>query len=206
VSELIIYATREDGESIRNWIDAEPDIAWIIKERELDGWYRWKAVRKLESLGEQDYSLWHVDSGPLNVPSGSLSVPDEIVRDPFAGWSQRLERSGATSPWFGSNLPGPFHFTFSHTGSEAPGNIGRSSFSWAENRYAAIGKPAHPSALNWWRKLNRFVRKVGVAVPWVSGASNVKRIPKAYCFPSAASQLTSGRGRDINPTRRKSVA
>ena len=206
VPELIIYATEEDSDLIRSWINSESEVAWIVKERELDGWYTWKAVHTLGSLNEQEYSLWHVDSGPLNIPSGSPSIPDEPVRDPFAGWTQRLGHSRATYPWFGGNLPGPYHFKFAHHGSEAPGNIGRSGFMWDENRYRGIGKPAHPSALKWWRRLGRFVRSTATTVPWVSHVSNLKRVPSAYCFPSAASQVAAGRGRDINPTRRHSVA
>ena len=62
-----------------------------------------------------------MESGPLNIPSGILDVADSIVMNPFHGWTQTLDYSGATSPWFDGNLPGPFSFTFAEDGCEAYG-------------------------------------------------------------------------------------
>ncbi|MCA3020466.1 MAG: hypothetical protein ING66_12975 [Rhodocyclaceae bacterium] len=196
---LIIYATRADGEFIRKWINAACEVAWIEKIRQEGCIYEWKATQEIGPLQQQQYALWHVESGPLNIPSGGIGAADTLVDDPFNGWIQKLDHAGATRPWFGGNLPGPYSFTFAEDGCEARGNLARSEFSWLGDRYKAIGKPAHPAARSWWRKLQRFVERSSTAVPWVDSLSNRKVIPMAYVFPDAARQIANGRQRDVNP-------
>ena len=203
---LIIYATSIDAEAIRKWINDSVEVAWISKVREADCQYEWKAEREIGSLQQQEDALWHIESGPLNVPSGVRGVADAVVTDPFHGWVQKLNYAGATRPWFGGNLPGPYSFTFAEGGCEEPGSLARSEFSWLGDRYKSIGKPAHPAARSWWRKLQRFVASSTVAVPWVESLSNRKVIPKVYLFPDAARQINSGRRRDVNPWSPKRVA
>lgn len=197
---LIFYATRADSESLRQWINEEKDIAWIVKTREQDNTYEWKAVERLDSLAEQCYALWHVGSGPLNVPSGKTDVPDSIVADPFQGWRQTLGYPNGTEPWFGGNLPGPYSLTFAEHGCEAPDSLARSEFSWLGDRYKSIGKPAHPLALKWWQRLTRFIERSTTKIPWAETANRLRSLP-AYVFPDAAIQLREGRHRDINPWR-----
>jgi hypothetical protein len=206
MSPLIIYATNVDAEAIRKWINGSVEVAWISKVREADCQYEWKAEREIDVLQQQEYALWHVESGPLNTPSGVFGIAGAMVNDPFLGWSQKLNYAGATRPWFGDNLPGPYCFTFAEDGCEAPGSLARSEFSWLGDRYKSIGKPAHPAARRWWRKLQHFVASSAEAIPWVESLSNRKVIPKAYVFPDAAGQINSGRRRDINPWRPKRVA
>jgi len=196
---LMLYATSADAELIREWINADPDVAWIVKVAEQNHTYEWKAVLALERLEQQAYSLWHRESGPLNIPSGSREVPDEIVRDPFAGWRQTLPADGQTTPWFGGNLPGPYFFQFMEKGSEAPGSLGRSGFEWFADRYRSIGKPAHPSAKRWWSKLRRFLIKNSTQIPWLS-ATHQGPNPLVYVFPQAMAEINAGRHRDINPS------
>jgi hypothetical protein len=203
---IIIYATRVDAEAIRLWLNDAAEVAWINKIEEKDCLYKWRAVPQIESLQQQEYALWHVESGPLNIPSGVVGLSDNTVADPFLGWAQRLEYAGATRPWFGSNLPGPYNFCFAEDGCEAPGNLARSEFSWLGDRYKSIGKPAHPAANRWWRKLKRFVESSATAVPWVDTLSNRKIIPTVYLFPDAARQVKDGRGRDVNPWSSRRVA
>lgn len=195
---MIIYATKHDADAIRTWINDEPNIAWIVKVAEQDYTCHWKAVGAIEALEEQTYALWHIRSGSLNIPSGDRNIPDAIVADPFAGWFQTMQHSGGTSPWFGSNLPGPYSFTFAESGREAPGSLARSGFHWLEDRYKSIGKPAHPEAKLWWKKLRRFLEKSAIQVPWAS-VTNRKRIIMAYVFPEAKRQIDQGRHRDLNP-------
>ena len=157
MSELIIYATSLDAESLKTWINEDPDVAWIVKTNEKSCTYTWRAQAQISTLAEQDYAIWHVRSGPLNIPSGSKDIADILVPDPFAGWQQVLDQSGATRPWFGANLPGPYNFRFRAAGKEAPTSLGRSGFSWALDRFKSVGKPAHPDAKRWWLKLKRHV-------------------------------------------------
>ncbi|KAB2966762.1 hypothetical protein [Zoogloea sp.] len=206
MSSIIIYATSLDAEAIRKWINDSIQVAWILRVHEADYHYEWKAEHEIDVLKQQEYALWHVESGPLNVPSGVLGVADAIVNDPFQGWVQKLNHSGATRPWFGANLPGPYCFTFAEDGFEAPGSLARSEFSWPGDHYKSIGKPAHPAARKWWQKLRHFVASSTEAVPWAELSSNRKITPKAYIFPDAARQIKSGRHRDINPWIPKRVA
>jgi hypothetical protein len=199
--DLLVYATRKDSEALRSWLNESDEVAWIVKVREVDKHYQWKAVNAIDTIDQQAYSLWHVESEPLSVPSGKQGQPDAVIEDPFQGWEQELSEANATCPWFGGILPGPYSFVFAEDGIEKPGNLARSEFSWSADRYKAIGKPAHPKAKRWWSKLKRYLERSTIQIPWVDTLSNVKRAPRAYVFPDAAHQLNAGRGRDVNPWR-----
>ena len=198
MANVIVYATARDGDLIKTWINRDPAVVWIIKISEHDRVYPWQAQRTIDVLLEQDYALWHPASGGLNIPSGSPDVPDTMVADPFAGWTQTLATPGETAPWFGANLPGPYRFSFHESGCEGPNSLGRSEFSWALDRYKAIGNPAHPAAKRWWfpaQAVRCFTRIRGALA-----RSSPSRY-KAYIFPDALAQLRAGRQRDVNPWR-----
>jgi len=194
MAELIIYATMEDIDSVREWINADVSVAWIVKTQESGFTYSWVARSSIDAIKEQEYAIWHLAAGPLNIPSADLSIPDLTVDDPFQGWTQTLDRSGATSPWFGANLPGPFQFRFKATGTEAPYSLGRSGFFWAKDRFRAIGKPASPAAKKWWAKLKRFLQTNSIAIEW-SASPKIN----AHVFPRAARAHSLGRHLDTNP-------
>lgn len=194
--EIIIYATALDADVLRKWINSDPAVAWIVKISEHDRVYTWRAQSTIDTLFEQDYAIWHVASGRLNIPSGSLGVPDAPIPDPFAGWSQQIDRSGATSPWFGANLPGPYNFSFREAGRESTNSLGRSGFNWALDRFKAIGKPAHPDARRWWFRLKRFIATNATLTAWPSPSAGSH---KAFVFPDAFAQIRAGRQRDVNP-------
>jgi hypothetical protein len=181
MSSIILYASSEDGELIREWINADDHIAWIVKAEQHGCEYRWQAVKKLNALAAQEYALWHVESGPLNIPSGTLGQPDIAVLDPFSG----------------GNLPGPFHFSFNPVGRERPESIGRSEFSWLRNRYKPIGKPAPPVCLKWWARLGRFIKSNATEVPWPYPHGLDKLV--AYAFPEAIERMRVGIHADANP-------
>jgi hypothetical protein len=191
----IFYATSVDAELIRRFINDASEVAWIIKVAEQDQTYTWRAVNRLDAISEQQYALWHPGSGPLNVPSGSTTIPDTLVADPFAGWTQSLTESGATVPWFGSN-PAPFSLNIHHAGRERPGSIARSEFAWAGDHFRPIGLPAAPAAKRWWQELTRFIKRHASAQPWPPETSSRQ---KAYVFPDAQAQVTNGRSLDVNP-------
>ena len=194
---MILYLTQEDADMVREWINAESCVAWIIPALNSTKVHSWKAVDQLDSIRQQGYAIWHKHAGALNIPSGQLSVPDDVVQDPYAGWVQKLDSAGHTEPWFGGNLPGPYSFRFRESGVESPGSLGRSDFGWAGDHYRLIGMPAHPEARRWWNRLRRFVRSRAVGIPWpdVSGSGRTG----AYAFPSAHAQIRSGRAVDLNP-------
>lgn len=202
--EIIVYASFADVDVLRKWLNEEPDIAWVIKDDQHGCDYRWRAVHTVERMNEGSYALWHTKAMRLNVPSGSVSIPDAPVLNPFAGWTQTLDHEGAEVPWFGGNLPGPIHFTWRETGCESPNSLARSGFSWLANRYAAIGKPAAPMAIRWWQRLKRYVAKNAVAIPWPY-QKQIDRPSNAYAFPDALTQISSGRQPDANPWFRRAT-
>ena len=198
MANFIVYATKADADMIREWINNDPDVAWICKIAEHNRSYHWKASSSIATLQEQEYAIWNTKSGPLTIPSGHSNIHDDSIDDPFAGWDQTLSASHATSPWFGGNLPGPYSFRFAEAGREAPGSLGRSGFSWLADRYKSVGQPAHPEAKRWWRRLERFLKQSTDSIPWVPPAEG-KRPIKAFVFAEAAAQLRNGRPRDVNP-------
>ena len=192
---LMLHATAKDISLLRDWINESEDVAWITKVAQSGNKYAWKAAQKIPTIEEQLYAIWHISSGPLNIPSGQSNVPDVLVRDPFEGWTHTLESQTATAPWFGSNLPGPYVFQFRENGREQAGSLGRSDFYWAQDRYRAIGKPAHPDAKRWWNSLKRFIDRSSTKVPWPDPAGRLS----AHVFPDALAQQRSGRHLDVNP-------
>ena len=197
MAEIFVYMTSADGDVIREWINAEDEIAWIVKAAQVGREYHWKAVHSLDRLEQGEYKLWHTSSGVLNIPSGSRNVPDAIIADPFAGWVQTLGSEARLVPWFGGNLPGPFTFYFSPSGRRGSDSIGRSGFNWLGNRYAAIGKPAPVASRKWWARLGRYVRSHATEVPWPYPAGIGRH--KAYVFPDALIRVSNRVGLDANP-------
>jgi hypothetical protein len=197
VAHVIVYASFSDAGLIRDWINADPNTAWISKIAQSGCVYTWKADHALSTLEQTSYALWQPTTGPLNIPSGADGVPDTWVADPFSGWEQTLSDAHSETPWFGGNLPGPIIFTWHEKGRERPNSLGRSEFSWLGSRYASIGKPAHPDALRWWSRLRRFVAKNGTQIRWPYGDETSTRF--AYAFPTAMEQIRQGRYPDANP-------
>jgi hypothetical protein len=195
--EIILYLTSQDSELLRKWLNRESSVAWIIKAGQSGCEYRWQAVDALDTLPAGHHCLWHKEAGPLNIPSGSPDVPDAIVEDPYAGWSQRLDHENAHTPWFGANLPGPYSFRFKPDGREAPDAIGRSGFNWLGDGYRVIGKPASLRAAQWWNRLGRYVRSQSTGIPWPSPEKNARM--RAYAFPDAYAEMLRGRPHDVNP-------
>lgn len=197
MAEIILYLTSCDSDVMRTWLNREPHIAWIVKAGQSGNEYRWRAVDSIEALQAGQYSLWHKAAGPLNIPSGAREVPDALVEDPYAGWTQLLDNDKAQQPWFGAGLPGPYSFTFKPEGRHTPGAIGRSGFHWLGDRYRAIGKPAAPAAKQWWNRLARFIGVQATGIPWPSPESSGRQ--KAYAFPDAWTEILQGRPYDVNP-------
>jgi hypothetical protein len=191
----MLHATAKDIASLRDWINDSDDVAWIVKVAQSGQSYAWKATYRIDTLAEQQYAIWHIRSGPLNIPSGKPSVPDALVSDPFQGWTQALDHGDATAPWFGANLPGPYSFQFRESGKERSDSLGRSDFYWALDRYKAIGKPAHSEAKRWWQRLRRFIEQSSTKVPWPDQSGR----HSTFVFPEAFEQHRAGRHLDVNP-------
>ena len=76
--------------------------------------------------------------------------------DPYAGWTQRLDREDATTPWFGANSPGPYAFQICAEWPRAPGVDRPSGFSWLGDYFRPVGCSAHPEAKRWWLRLRQI--------------------------------------------------
>ena len=85
MADIILYLTTHDVKVVRDWLNCEPSIAWIIKTGQWRLEYRRQAVDTLEDVSPGEYHLWNKNAGPLNIPSGSAEVPDVVVTDPYAG-------------------------------------------------------------------------------------------------------------------------
>lgn len=53
MSDIIFYATKDDARVIRDWINTEPEVAWIVKVSETNHRYRWRAVFELEQIAPE---------------------------------------------------------------------------------------------------------------------------------------------------------
>src|SRR5688500_10902561 len=130
MGNIILYMTSKDSDLLRNWLDGEEPVGWIVSAGRSGFEYRWRATDAVEILTPGEHYLWHKTSGPLNIPSGFLAVADEIVLDPYSGWTQCIDEADAGSPWFGVNLPAPSFLRFATDGRETIGSIGRSELAW----------------------------------------------------------------------------
>ena len=196
MAEIIFYATRDDIETVVEWLNHEPCIAWIIKESQIDNEYVWRAVKTLTHIEPISYALWHTDSPPLVIPSGSPDVPDSTILNPFAGWKQTLQGPNHTEPWFGGLLPGPYSLIYRDQGKESHDAIARSGFAWLGNYYRTIGKGADPHSEKWWNRLRRFIKKEAIVIPWPPDSEGRTG---AYAFPEAYVRYRNGTHLDTNP-------
>lgn len=197
MAEIILYLTKNDAESIVEWINAENDIAWIVKESQEGNVYRWKAVHSIHAIQASEFCLWKIGSGILRIPSGNHETEDTVVLDPFRGWEQTLKESSAETPWFGAAAPETYTFTFREHGKASEDSIGRSGFSWIGNYFSVIGNSAPEECKQWWERLKRYIKKNATGIPWPGELGSGKT--GAYAFPEAYDQLQKGRAKDVNP-------
>ncbi|WP_370052365.1 hypothetical protein [Neptunomonas sp.] len=197
MAEIILYLTKNDAESIVEWLNGESDIAWIVKESQEGKLYRWKAVHSIDAIQAKKYCLWKIGAGDLRIPSGNHEIEDTVVLDPFRGWEQRLNVSAAETPWFGAAAPETYTFTFLERGKEHEDSIGRSGFNWIGNYFSEIGNSAPDECKKWWERLKRHIKKNSTGIPWPGELGSGKT--GAYAFPEAYDQLLKGRAKDVNP-------
>jgi hypothetical protein len=194
---ILLYLTHNDADVLRKWINSENSVAWIILDKKLGNKYTWKAVDEINSLESESYSIWYKDYEPLVIPSEGFFFSTIKVTDPYAGFTQKLDSKKYSTPWFGAESPGPYKFHFKEEGTEMPGSIGRSGFTWTGDYFKSIGKAANPDAKKWWGRLQRYIKKNSTALPWPypdgTGRTN------AYAFKEAYEQILSGRHPDVNP-------
>ena len=194
---ILLYLTYNDADKLRQWINSEKSVAWIILHKRRGNKYTWKAVDKINVLEYEEYSIWYKDYNPFVIPSGGFFFSTIKVTDPYKGFTQRLDSKNYSTPWFGAELPGPYIFHFKEKGKEAPEAIGRSGFTWPGDYFKVIGKEANPDAKKWWVKLQRYIKKNATAIPWPYPEGSKKT--KAYALKEAYEQILNGKHPDINP-------
>ena len=195
--DTILYLTHTDADVLREWINSEDCVAWIVLDKRKGNKYTWKAVDEINSLENQNYSIWYKDYKPLVIPSGRRFFSTIKITDPYAGFTQKLDSQNRSTPWYGAESPGPYNFSFKEEGNEMPNSIGRSNFTWLGDHFKIIGKPANPDAKKWWQRLQRFIKKNSTAIPWPY-PDGIGR-SKAYAFKEAYEQILNGRHPDANP-------
>lgn len=179
---LKIYATEIDFDTIREWLNDEQEIAFIIS----NGPKRWIATAQLDAWPGRIIALWHIPSGPLPLLSAG-NAPDTWITDPWKGWTERLAGLDRTEPFFGAGHPGVVRL---HVCPRWQDKIGVSGFEWIGNRYRVLGQGAHPSTEKWWQRLRRWVKKMGVRVPL--GGLNSDVPLEAWTFPDAYQRMQHG--------------
>ena len=188
---LPFYADENDFQDILDRLNTDEEIAIIV----ANGKKRWIAKRRVETLTDGHYYLWHIPSGPLPLlfwQAGELHTGR--VENPFEGWQERITGADSSIPFFGAH-PGVIMLTKAVRGCESTNAIGMSTFSWIGNRYKSIGFGASEATERWWRRLRRWVRKMAV-----------KQIPRAkgleleiWVFPSAYRKILESVAYDMNP-------
>jgi hypothetical protein len=145
------------------------------------------------------YTLWHIPSG--EIPADCRDGQGRIVKDPSRGGHLGAIRLTleASPGKFQQLVPKPQGAGFDLKLFVNPSAIGRSGFTWYGNKFAPIGKAAHPSTDRWWRQLRRWVAKHGRQVTWSGPLLSPRSELKVWAFPSAYAAFEKGRPRSVNP-------
>jgi hypothetical protein len=189
-----LYATAVDFELLREWLNGDDEIAYIVAA----GSRHWIAVPTVEQLPGRRVCLWHTPSGPLPLLDNSRKETWPTVPNPWSGWEEVRTGADPSVPYFGAGHVGIIWLNMRPSGRDTPESIGQSSFEWIGNWYGIIGHPAAASTKLWWEKLRRRVKKAAAIVP--RGGPQSSRKPEIFALPDGYSRLSSGAKADINPT------
>lgn len=188
-----LYATAEDLDAVRQWLNAEPEIVWLV----ADGPERWIARPSVEVLTQPLTTLWHVPAGPLPLELTNGKLPVTFVDDPWRGWRERHAAANPSTPYFGVFFTGAIWFHVQPWSTRIDGALGLSSFEWIGNHYRVLGHAAHPRTERWWQRMRRWVAKRGVLVP--RGGLSSTMAPEIWALPHARDALLAGARAAINP-------
>jgi hypothetical protein len=206
---LPMYLTDTDVSLLRDWLNRDAEVAYLLPVGRPEHDHHWKAVAAVDDLPDGQYLLWHVPSGPLPLLARTEHEPDGLIDDPWQGWTERRPGANPALPYFGSH-PGIIELEIHRHGISFQGRgtqpidslprdagiIGMSCFGWIGNRYRAIGYPAAGVTGRWWRRLRRWIAKHAVRV----SRSDTRNIPpdEIYAFPAAYAAIQQGAVRDDN--------
>jgi hypothetical protein len=190
-----MYADEQDFQVIRDWLNNEEEIAYLVSNGEK----KWIAKATIETLTPEpvkQYLLWHIPSGPLPLLGETSQDPDGIIENSWEGWTEKRTGAHYGVPFFGS-IPGVIELTIKTIGREHTESIGLSSFGWIGNWYRIIGSPADSMTEKFWQKLKRWIKKQAIRIPRSGPLDGPK--PEIWTFPSAYERINNGLHRDLNP-------
>src|SRR5215510_15794085 len=92
---LPMYLYGNDLELLREWLNAEKEIAFLVSNGER----KWIAIDRAEKpLVEGTHILWHVPSGPIPVP-GKGAASRVLIKDPWSGWQEKRQAPHPSIPF-----------------------------------------------------------------------------------------------------------
>ena len=192
MSWLPLYADATDIAEVLAYLNDDEECAFVI----ADGSKRWKAVKIVPRLDDGRHCLWIHSGGPLPLLRPNHQ-PDQLIPDPWNGWTELRSGADPSQPFFGAGHPAVVWFNVRARARSAPDAIGMSAFEWIGNHYRIIGSPAPDCVMKWWQRLGRRVKKSAKRVP----RSGPLDGPGAeiWALPSAHARLVNGAARDVNP-------
>ena len=202
------YLTR-----LRASMGGRSDAAFYTPFNIRDDGYRqrWQAVPTVEDLKDGNHSLWHVPGGPLSLLT--YSGLDQVIPDPWEGWTEQRPGADPTTPYFGGGCPAEIglelwtrHRPYSkQERASLPVLVSywdddhdllvASDFEWIGGHYGS----APPQTRRWWDRLRAWMRRNAVRL------SDHRQT--FWAFPSAFEKLRAGmayeaRGWDLNESIR----
>jgi hypothetical protein len=187
-----MYLLPEDVPSLLGLLNTDDDIAFLVS----NGPNRWIARQELIHLPVGRTGLWHIPSGPLPLLDPKPTNQVRSISNPFSGWVEQRQGADPSTPYFGDH-PGTLWLNVRLQGRDMGSICGLSSFEWIGNYNAAIGRPAPPQTVRWWKALQARVRKRTRRVP--RRALGLTEPPEIFAFPAAYRELDAGGNADMNP-------
>jgi hypothetical protein len=194
---LPFYASSDDVLALRDWLNADSSVAFIIREENK----RLRAVPRVLGLPDGHHILWEVNSGPLPYYQrlrkwyGERAVVS-TVPDPWSGWEETHVGANGV-PWFGVGYPGTMSLILRSQSRKTAGAIGVSYFNWDGNAGWSQGRRAAESTTEWWGKLRKWFNRVGIKIPREGAIDGPNR--ELIAMPGALAEFRRGVGRDNNP-------
>lgn len=183
-----MYLTEEDVPFLQDIIEKTNELAFLV----FNGAGKWIAKKKINSLSNTEYTLWHIPSGKL--PLLKITGEDSWINDPFVGWTEMRAGADKSQPYFGAGWPGVI-FLEIRTKSKND-SIGLSCFCWIGNHYRIIGIGAEKSTEKLWNKLRYQIKKNAKKIP---RGNRKNSNPEIFAFKHAFEAINKGRECAINP-------